>query len=368
MKRSRREFLKTLSVTSIALGAGPIYLRSATPIKKKVLVLGGTKFVGPAVVNAALKRDHNVTLFNRGITNPGLLPELPLIKGDREKGIGAYEPLKSMNWDVVIDVWPEKAGLVDDATKALQMNAKHYIFVSSIAVYRDFQEVGLNENSQVVEPRTNRSEWGYAEEKLSSERIVAKRFPKNHTVLRPGPIKGWRDSAKDLYYWLYRLKEDRQILGPGTGKDPLQFIDVNDVGRFAVKSFENKLNGIFNCTGPREKQLVWKEFLSIAKTHLGSDSKIYWPGEEFLKTHKVRSFEDLPLWAPLSEDRGFMQISMRKSVANGFEFTPVEKTIDETIRWVEKTAKSKVPSGGLTKSMESELIKKLERSNVKKTN
>lgn len=364
-KANRRDFIKGLALTGLLLGVSPLNIFSAEKNRKlNILVLGGTNFLGPAIVNAGLKSKHKITLFNRGITNPHLFSKLPLIKGDRKKGIRAYDQLKKHKWDVVIDVWPDKSRFVDEATKTLKKRAGHYVFISSIAVYKNFQEVGLHEGSEVIKLSSDKEKWHYGEEKRAAENLVIERFPENHTILRPGPIKGWRDSASDLLYWLVRLKNHQNILAPGSGRDPLQFIDVKDVGRFVIKATENNLNGIFNTTGPLNKPLLWKDFLKVAKKHLNSKSEIHWANEAFLKKNKVRSFEDLPLWAPLSEDKGFMQISAQKANAAGFEYSPLGKTIDDCLSWYEKKKNQKgdTPTG-LKRAKEVELLKKLIKKN-----
>lgn len=329
----RRDFIKKAAAASVLMSTNMMFSCSKTKGKLKILVLGGTYFVGPSIVNAALRNNHEVTLFNRGITNPKLFSNLKLIKGDRENGTEAYKTLLKEKWDVIIDVWPEKSELVDNATSSLASQTKHYIFISSIAVYNDFQEVGLNEESDVVSLNLNKNEWGYSEEKLAAENMVRERFPKNHTIIRSGAIKGWRDPALDLLYWCLKLNRDDSIIAPGSGMDPLQFIDVNDVGRFAIMASENNIMGIYNCIGPRKEPLLWKDFLSVSKTHFNSQAKLFWANEDFLKRNQVSSFTDLPLWAPLSEDKGFMQISNKKLSQTEFKFTPINTTLDDCMKW-----------------------------------
>jgi 2'-hydroxyisoflavone reductase len=362
----RREFLDTLALGSLILATQGCQAISRQK-KLQVLVLGGTYFVGPAIVQAALDHNFEVTLFNRGITNPDLFPTLPHIEGDRETGIRAYEPLREREWDVIIDVWPEKSHLVDDATQALANVGKHYMFISSIAVYRDFQQVGLHEESPVVSLETD--DWYYSEEKLAAELLVKERFPEHHTILRPGPIKGWRDPALDLLYWCLRLKNYESIIAPGSGKDPLQFIDVRDVGRFAAAAIENRWYGTYNCTGPQSDPLLWDQFLQQAAQHFSSNAELHWAPEEFLSQHQVASFSDLPLWAPLSEDRGFMQISNEKLVSTGFEFTPLSETLTDCVHWYDKHIGTEPAWGtseaglGLDRSREAELIAQLRAEN-----
>ncbi len=358
MNINRRHFVKKIAVSSALLSISPFVFKCSAEKKKlDILVLGGTLFVGPAIVNAALNEGHRVTLFNRGITNPQLFTDLPLVKGDRNEGISSYRSLQNKQWDVVIDVWPQKSKLVEEATQALKDHAEHYIFISSIAVYANFQEVGLHEESEVLPLPNDPSEWYYGEEKLAAENIIKERFPDKHTILRAGPIVGWRDPAYDLSYWLLKLKNNQSVLAPGSGKDPIQFIDVKDIGRFTIFSIEHSLSGVYNLTGPLSRPLLWNEFLDLTKEHLSSDSELFWANEDFLRENSVRSFEDLPLWAPLSEDRGFMQISAQKAIATGFSFSPVTATIDDCLSWFEKNTKN-TSLPGLERSRELELIEK----------
>ncbi len=302
----------------------------------RALVLGGTNFVGPAIVNALQNAEVNLTLFNRGITNPNLFADVPLIRGDREKGVAGYDQLGETEWDVIVDVWPEKSKLVDEATSRLALQTQHYIFISSIAVYNDFQEVGLHEDSEVVLPRADRTVWDYAEEKITAENLVRERFPDNHTIVRAGAIKGWRDPAMDLLYWGLKLRQNEDILAPGSGLDPLQFIDVRDVGRLVETGVTKGLVGTYNCVGPSHERLLWKDFLQEAKNHLNSTSHLYWAPEKFLRANEVYSFSDLPLWAPISEDPGFMQISNDRLVSTGYQFTPWTETLDDCLNWFDE--------------------------------
>ena len=318
-------------LASALLGMHPT-LSCVRPNKLKILVLGGTYFVGPSIVNAALQNNHSVTLFNRGITNPSLFPDLELIKGDRESGIKCYESLKNEEWDIVMDVWPEKSQLVDEATSALQNNARHYVFISSISVYNDFNQVGLDEEYDVVSLQLDKNAWSYPEEKLAAELFVRERFGNNHTILRGGPIKGWRDPALDILYWCIKLNRDDVIIGPGSGLDHLQFIDVRDIGRFAIMAAENGLQGVFNCTGPGSTPLLWKDFLEGALEQFNSQTELVWASEEFLAANSISPFSELPLWTPLSED-AFMQISNEKLLNTGFAFTPIASTLDDCMRW-----------------------------------
>ena len=359
----RRQFLKKTASSAALISMSPLF-SCGSPKKLKILVLGGTFFVGPSIVNAALQQGHDVTLFNRGITNPSLFADLNLIKGDRELGLEAYAPLTHEEWDIVIDVWPEKSKLVDEATAALKKNTNHYIFISSIAVYRDFVQVGLTEEYEVVNLDLDLDEWGYSEEKLAAEIFVKERFRDNHTILRGGPIKGWRDPAVDILYWCIKLNRDNAIIAPGSGLDYLQFIDVKDIGKFAIMAAENRLFGIYNCTGPEGNPLPWRDFLKRAKEQFNSQTKLFWASEDFLSSNNVSAFSDLPLWTPFSED-AFMQISNEKLMQTGFEFTPMESTLEDCMRWFESDMDHEIKFGtnemavGLERNTELQLIDKL---------
>lgn len=362
----RRNFTKSLAASATLIGVAPLLSCKETKNTLNILVLGGTDFLGPAIVKAAIQKGHQLTLFNRGITNPSLFPELPLIKGDREKGASSYAPLVKTQWDVVIDVWPQQAKLVDEATAALKQHARHYIFISSVAVYSDFNESGRTEDYPLVALPKDKSSWEYPEEKAAAEAIVAKRFPDSHTILRPGPIKGWRDPAYDLLYWLIKLQRNESILCPGNGQDALQFIDVNDVGNFAITASETKAFGAYNCVGPSPELLRWKNFLETAKSHLSSKSALVWSSQEVLREQKVYPWSDLPLWAPTSDDY-FMEISNTKALAAGFSYTPITKTIDDCLSWYKKEGDLNILFGkgeepvGIERTRELEVLEALKK-------
>lgn len=321
--------------------------------KRKALILGGTQFVGPATVSSMIRAGYEVTLFNRGITNPSLFPQLHLIKGDRQQGLAAYREIGG-EWDVVIDVWPEQHHMVDEATRSLKDQTKSYVFISSVAVYGNWQEVGITEQSKTLALPEDQSDWYYGENKLAAEQLVRDRFS-NHLIVRPGPIKGWRDPAYDLLYWIVRLEKGLEILGPGTGSDPLQFVDVKDVGTFISGCLEKSVTGTYNLTGPSDA-MTWKYFLDKTSELLSSQSVVRYPDESFLSSQGVRSFEDLPLWAPLSEDRGFMQISAAKARETGFSFRDTNETVEDCLRWYHKLGRDVLPEGGLSRSKEEALL------------
>ncbi len=359
----RRAFAKNLVKWTPVVALSPTLLSAATD-SLNILILGGTQFLGPAVVNEAISKGHKVFLFNRGITNPNLFTELPRFYGDRLKGPAAYEPLKDKFWDVIIDTWSGDSKCVEESTRFLRGSTRHYLLVSSISVYRNFSKVDMNEAAETVSLKLDRPKWEYPEHKLDMETKVREVFPMNNTVFRPGPIKGWRDPANDLAYWLVKIKRGETILGPGNGDDPVQFIDVKDLARFMVHTAEEGLHGTYNTTGPLEKEvLTWEELLQTASKKYGRDAEIVWNSTEFLKEHSIEPMRDMPLWLPTTVDPGFTRISSRKAIRSGLRYRPIEKTCKDVLKWFEhenelnfEFGRGTEASPGLARTREQELL------------
>jgi 2'-hydroxyisoflavone reductase len=198
---------------------------------KRILVLGGTRFLGRAVVEAALARDHTVTLFNRGQTNPDLFPTAEKLRGDRSADMSA---LDGRSWDVVVDVAAYFPRTVELAVQQLA-DVGRYIFVSSVSVYAD-QSVPQFEDSaveQLVDP-DDASDDSYGARKAVCETIVQEAFAERATIVRPGLIVGPHDPTDRFSYWPKRIAAGGRALAPGNPDDAVQFIDVRDLGEFIV--------------------------------------------------------------------------------------------------------------------------------------
>lgn len=308
----------------------PAFFRAnAQTPKLNVLVLGGTNFLGPAIVNALVEKNHQVTLFNRGITNPSLFPLLSKIRGDRENGIDGYQDLLNENriWDVVIDVWPENPNFVEEAARVLRSRTRHYMFVSSTAVYRDYRELGITEEAALRESEVF-EEGNYNANKVLCEQIVAQNFGSNFTIVRPGAIVGDRDPGPFGTYLLDRIVNRSQILAPDSN-DPVQFVDAADVGRFLTQCGEQNISGVYNLVGPAET-LGYKDMLNNIRNTLNSNVEIIWIHPEFLaNTARLEPFLDIPFWIPLETDPepGFYQVSNAKAVQFGLHFTDLSETV-----------------------------------------
>ncbi len=323
----RRDFLASIGAAAAGLWACRTVPRED---RIRILVLGGTNYVGPAIVERALARGHEVALFNRGLTRPELFPSVEKLRGDREP---AHEDLASLEgtrrWDAVVDVWPERAELVGRTAELLRDRADYHFFVSSIAVYRSFARPGISETDEVRldEPGT------YGGEKALAERSVEQAFAGRCGVARCHAILGPRDDGTAHHYWLRRLARVEEVLAPGDGTDPVQYVDVRDVARWVVDCLERRRPGAHNLCGPAEAQSL-REFLEATRAAIGSRARLTWVDADFLRDESgIASFSDMPLWAPLDEDPGFYQISGARALAAGMTYRPVSETAAAAWAW-----------------------------------
>lgn len=346
----RREFLGA----SLGLAATLAPWASGTrPEKKRILVLGGTTFLGPAIVEQALARGHELTLFNRGITRPHLYPEVEKLRGVRGAGGGDLRALEgTREWDAVIDVWPEQSSLVEHTARLLADRTAYGFFVSSIAVYSDFSRPGLREDA----PIHTEGGW-YGGEKARAERAIREAYPERHGIARPHAIVGPRDPGTAFHYWLRRFAEHDEVLAPGTGDDPVQYTDVRDVATWIVDCVEQERVGVYNLCGPEEPPTL-RAFLEGCRDAVAEDTRLVWADADFLRRdQRVESFTDMPYWAPVDEDAGFYRIGTSRSVEAGATFRPLRETAQDSWRWFRSYffKDTTFPSGGMGISREREL-------------
>jgi 2'-hydroxyisoflavone reductase len=328
----RRRFLKTSLTTSAASVllqqlTIPEWLFGKSP--KKILVLGGTSFLGPAVVEAAVVAGHSVALFNRGITNPGLFPTLEKLRGFRspDRADENFNALGQRHWDVVVDVWPSDPSVAESAARTLRDRTAHYLYVSSIAAYdpKGFAQPHLTETAPL-------NPWDtairpYNRGKAESERRLRALVGDRLTVVRPGPIKGDRDTTPDLLAWLRRAQTETTHIGPGIGEDHVQLVDVKDVARFLVLAIDRSLHGTFNLTGA---PMSFRDFLARCVAATRSSSEFVWIPQDFLHQQGLDPdpsyLGKFPFWHPEPERRGFFQISSQKAFDAGWTQRPFTET------------------------------------------
>ena len=322
----------------------------------KLLVLGGTRFLGRHLVEAARARGHALTLFNRGRTNPELHPGVERITGDRDGGLGA---LAGRAWDAVVDPSGFFPRVVGASARALAGAAGQYLFVSSISVYAEPVPVGADESApvaRIADPDVETLEGGaYGALKALCEEAVRDAFGERATVVRPGLIVGPHDTTDRFPYWPRRMARGGEVLAPGEPGAPTQFIDVRDLAAFMLSLVERGVEGTFNATGPAEPLTLGRCLERIAAA-VGATPRLTWVSEEFLKAQGVAPWLQMPLWVHAA-DSDFETVSIESARAAGLRFRPLEETARDTLAWERSLAVDPRPaSPALTPEREAELL------------
>jgi 2'-hydroxyisoflavone reductase len=333
MTTTRRSFLQgSLAAAAAAMTLRPTRAHAA-PKPKKILILGGTAFLGPALVAAARVHGHTLTLFNRGKTNPGRFPDLEQLHGDRD---GHIEALEDRKWDVCIDDSGYVPRHVKDSGTLLAPNVDHYVFVSTISVYADLGKPA-DESAPVAklkEPTEKVTNESYGALKALCEEAAATAMPGRVTVVRPGLIVGPDDPTDRFTYWPTRVARGGEVLAPGKPSDPVCYIDVRDLAAWMIDSVvEKRLVGTFNAVGPAATLGIC-DLLAGCKKGVAGDASFTWVDAEFLEKHEVRPWADLPVWVPPVGDGKYAGlIDRKKAVKAGLRFRPVADTARDTLAW-----------------------------------
>ena len=253
----------------------------------KLLILGGTIFLGRYLVEAALARGHQITLFNRGQHSPELYPAVEKLRGDRDGGL---DVLRGRRWDAVVDTSGYLPRLVRASAELLADAVDHYTFISSISVYPHFRSVGLDESAPVgtlddptIEEITGES---YGPLKALSEQAVEQALPGRTLVIRPGLIVGPHDYSDRFTYWVRRVAQGGELLAPVHPGWHTQIIDVRDLAEWTLRMVERQQAGVYNATGP-DYDLTFGQLLDTCRTVSGSDARFTWVSEEFLAENEV---------------------------------------------------------------------------------
>lgn len=317
----------------------------------KILVLGGTKFVGRHIVYSAIGREHDVTIFNRGKSNPDLFPDVEKLIGDRDGGL---DQLKNRQWDGVIDVNGYLPRLVRNSAELLRDAAQRYAFISTISVYADFSEPGLNENSPLAtisDPTTEVIDGDtYGALKALCEKTAEKIFPGQTLIIRPGFVVGPNDHTDRFTSWLRRIARGGEMLAPGAESIPLQFIDGRDLADFVISRVEAEDSTIYNATGPAEP-LTYGGFFAAANRIAQADATFTWVSDEFIKSQDLGG-QDLPMWSQPS-DRGVGESDISRALQAGLIHRPLDDTLRDTLEW---DAEHGSPRAGLSPEREAELL------------
>jgi 2'-hydroxyisoflavone reductase len=314
-----------LDARSVAAGAG---------VPLRILILGGTGFIGPFQVQYALDRGHSVTLFNRGVTNTALFPNVPRLVGDRNLPDG-HKALENGEWDVVIDNPTANPAWVRGAGTALRDRTKHYVFVSTISVFSD-NSAPIDENGTLLPAADIDATYNpqlYGQNKVRSEHEARVQFGDRVTIVRPGLIVGPGDLSDRFSYWPVRIDKGGEVLAPGTPSDPVQYIDARDLGEWMIRIAEQKTFGIFNATGPKAPTNIGEMLYGI-KAVTTSDARFTWVPAQFLGANQVRAWSDMPVWVPpIGRTAGFARVICKKAYDAGLTFRPLADTAHATLNW-----------------------------------
>lgn len=322
----------------------------------RILVLGGTLFVGRHVVEAALARGHELTLFNRGRTDAALFPGVETLHGDRDAG--DLEALRGRSWDAVVDTSAGLPRWVRDTADLLADRVEHYTFVSTCSVYADTSEAGTNESSPVqaledetVEEITSAEVYGGL--KVLCERVVEERLPGRSLSVRAGLVVGPHDPTGRFTYWVHRIAQGGDVLAPEPRDQPVQLIHGRDLADWMLDQAERRETGVFNATGP-ERPLTMEGMLEAIREETGADARLVWVDSGYLLERGVAAWSDLPLWLAARENpesANFLAVDVSKAIAAGLRFRPLARTIRDTLEQAETSAQA-----GLDEARERELL------------
>jgi 2'-hydroxyisoflavone reductase len=310
---TRRNFQRAMAALPLGLLAGPASRASpAAPKPLRLLILGGTGYVGPALVRSALQRGHQVTIFNRGISRPHLFSHIERLRGDRapERGPG-LSALHKGSWDLVIDIPAYYPRQVEATAQLLADRVRRYIMVSSIAAYADWSIVGMTENSPVRKPpaagghveAANLSAGGpaYGARKVACEQAVARHFGDRWATVRATGVigAGIEDDDPNKFFWPARLVQGRPILAPGDGTQRLQSIDVRDLADFILHLAESDQMGVFNAIGP-EQPFTTAAYVAAARRVTGGSAEVVWSGK---RLGEFPMYNDSPAFSSFDPSR-----------------------------------------------------------------
>lgn len=372
---TRRSFL---AHSSAALGAAAV-LPAAVPAsgravacreKKRILLLGGTNFLGPAVVTAAIARGHVPTLWNRGKTNPGMFPDVEKLRGQRRRPRPdrPNDPpqdltaLEGKKWDAVVDTSAYFTGEVEDVCKVLAGNVGQYVFISSLSVYKtlEIDATPVDEQSPLCEipdkyvQNMGENFGNYGALKRYCEEAASAAFPGKATLVRPGYIVGPGDGSDRFTYWPARFLRGGECLAPGDPDNELQFIDVRDLGEWIVRLIEQSTFGPFNAVG-FDGRISTAEFLHTGKGTVNHGCTFTWVDDAFLEANGVTPWQEMGCWTPTAKNG---RASNQRALAAGATFRPIAETIRDTAAWVKDGRGDGKWEAGMTAERERELLAK----------
>lgn len=313
----------------------------------RLLLLGGTRFVGRHLAAAALARGHALTLVHRGRTNPGLFPEAEHLLGDRG---GDLAFLSGRRWDAVLDVNGYLPRQVRASTARLAAAAERYVFISTISAYADLSVPGATEEAPLEQPPADADAEGteqitsetYGWLKALCERAVTAAFPDRSLIIRPGLLVGPEDHTGRFAYWPWRFARGGEVLAPAAQDAAVQLLDARDLGEWIVRLVEGGVTDVYHAMGPAtgpatepDSPLTFGGILATARAIADPQrlSSITWVDPDFLLAQGVAPWSELPLWLP--GEAGFNRVDNSRARAAGLTFRPLAETVRDTLRWLE---------------------------------
>jgi len=323
-----------------------------------LLILGGTSFLGRHLTETALKRGYAVTLFNRGVTNPSLFPQVRQVMGARDGGVQA---LAGGGWDAVVDTSGYIPRVVRQGLSILSGQVGRYIFISSLSVHSDYSAPGVDESSPTIvldDPQIEEITGDtYGGLKALCEQAVLEVFPEKAMIVRPGLIVGPCDPSDRFTYWPHRISRGGEVLAPDRPGRLIQFVDVRDIAAWILLAVENRMKGTYNATGPAEP-LPMGRFLETCRTLINPEAELVWVEDAFLQENDVSPWSDLPLWIPESEPdfSGFMQCNCGNAIDQGLRFRPLSESVMDTQRWNSTRPQAREWKAGLSVERERKIL------------
>lgn len=337
----------------------------------KILIIGGTKFLGRHLLTAAQNRGHEATLFNRGRHSQESFENVEQIYGDRNQDL---DKLSGRVWDAVIDTCGYLPQTVMASAEALKNSVGQYVFISSISAYADFSVADYDETAPTAKLTDVQRKQAdavdlkgeitgitlgeiYGGLKAACETEVEKAFPNSSVIVRSGLIVGALDPTDRFTYWAMRVSEGGEILAPGAPNRFIQLIDARDLSEWIIEMIENRETGIYNATG-KSFELTMEKMLAEIEAVSEADAFFTWVNEDFLKRENIQEWSEMPVYLAESEKEmhGFLSANVDKAVAKNLRFRLLSNTINETIRW--RKTKSDPMKAGISRERESELLVK----------
>lgn len=296
----------------------------------RLLILGGTLFLGRHLAQEALVRGHDLTLFNRGRTAPELFLEAEQLRGDRD---GDLHALRGREWDAVIDTSGFDPRLVGASAAVLGPATGHFTFVSSISAYGSFPRPGLTEDMPTANDASEDVAEGYGADKAACERVVADAFSGRSSTVRPGLLIGPHDPTERFSRWVRDLSAGGRVRAPADPEQPVQLVDARDLADWMLDGAEQQRPGIFNATGPAQP-LTLGETLERVHDATGGAAELEWVDGKALLDEGLEPWDDVPLWLDLPrhpELRGLMAVDVSRALAAGLCYRPLEETVRDIL-------------------------------------